>query len=308
MVKNRISPALCVTATLAVLIGAFGVSPAMATPKGEFAVFAQCPLGNLELSACIASKTESGEIALGSQAVPIVNTQTLQGGFIRTREGEGEAEVETLHFVGAANGETLTKTPQKVPGGLVGLVKCNEIKGKGVLESLARAACELVFENGVTGVNATAELAGPASSIVLNENNIFSQSGVGLVLPIKVKLENPLLGGECYIGSNSHPMTLELTSGTTSPKEPNKPITGKAGSNKTRAEGLILVISENSLVDNTFEAPGVTGCGGIFSSLLDPIINSKIGLPAASGHNTAILNNTVEQSSAVSVRENSEEP
>jgi hypothetical protein len=240
--------------------------------------------------------------------VPIVKTQTLQGGFIRTREGEGEAEVETLHFVGAANGETLTKTPQKVPGGLAGLVKCNEIKGSGVLEDLARAACELVFENGVTGVNATAELAGPASSIVLNENNIFAQSGVGLVLPIKVKLENPLLGGECYIGSNSHPIRLELTSGTTSPKEPNKPIKGNAGSNATRAEGLILVISDNSLVDNTFEAPGVSGCGGIFASLLDPIINSKIGLPAASGHNTAILNNTVEQSSAVSVRENSEEP
>jgi hypothetical protein len=160
----------------------------------------------------------------------------------------------------------------------------------------------------VTGVNATAELAAPASSIMLNESNIFNQSGVGLVLPIKVKLENPLLGDECYIGSNSEPITLELTSGTTNPKAPNKPISGKAGNNATRAEGLILVISENSLVENNFKAPGVTGCGGIFSFLLDPIIDSKISLPSPAGHNTAILNNTVEQASAISVIENSEEP
>lgn len=40
-----------------------------------------------------------------------------------------ETDVET--FVGALNGETLSKTPQKVPGGLLGLVNCTEIKGEG---------------------------------------------------------------------------------------------------------------------------------------------------------------------------------
>jgi hypothetical protein len=64
-----------------------------------------------------------------------------------------------------------------------------------------------------------------------------------------------------------------------------------------------LVITNNSLVDNTFAAPEATGCGGIFSFLLDSIIDSKIGLPAASGTNTAILNNTVEQAGAEIVRE-----
>ena len=49
------------------------------------------------------------------------NTITLQGGYTFNEETEAET------FLGALNGETLSKTPQKVPGGLLGLVKCNEI-------------------------------------------------------------------------------------------------------------------------------------------------------------------------------------
>jgi len=43
--------------------------------------------------------------------VPITNTFTLQGGAIENEETGAEA------FVGALNGETLSKTPQNVPGG-----------------------------------------------------------------------------------------------------------------------------------------------------------------------------------------------
>jgi hypothetical protein len=279
--------------SLIALLAALGASSAAATPSGEYAVFADCPVSNLELAACLVSRTESGEITLGKQAVPIVATQTLQGGY--TEEGSG-AE----HFVGAADGNTLSKTPQKVPGGLVGLVKCNEITGSGLLEDLARAACELVFENGVTGVNATTELAAPASSIGINEENVLEESGTGLSLPIKVKLENPLLGSECYIGSNAHPVVLNLTSGTSGAAK------GKRGKLSDRAEGGILVITGDTLVDNTFAAPAATGCGGLFSSLIDPLVNSKVGLPAAAGTNTAILNNTLEQSGADLARESGE--
>jgi hypothetical protein len=43
--------------------------------------------------------------------VPITNTFTLQGGAIENEETGAEA------FVGALNGETLSKTPQNVPSG-----------------------------------------------------------------------------------------------------------------------------------------------------------------------------------------------
>jgi hypothetical protein len=275
-----------------VVFAAVSVPAAMATPKGEYAVFAECPLSNPNVQGCIVSKTLSGEITLGKQKVPIVNTQTLQGGFYEEESG-------ATAFVGAAGGNTFSKTAQKVPGGLAGLINCPEIK-----EFFERIACEVVFENGLTGVNATPELAAPASSIGLNELAILGEVGVGLKLPIKVHLENTFLGSECYIGSSAHPITLNLTSGATSPPLPNTSIKGKKGKISSRAEGGVLVIKENTLVDNAFAAPEATGCGGIlFSWLLDPIIDLKIGLPSTAGHNTAILNNTVEQASAELVKE-----
>lgn len=272
-----------------------GSSSALAAPKGEYAVFSQCPLSNLEISGCIVSRTESGEVTIGNQEVPIVNTQTLQGGLKNISPGIKE-------LVAAVNGETLTKTPQKVPGGLLDLVRCNEITGSGLLEDLLRASCEAVFENGTTGVNATTELAAPASSVILNLTNAELESETALTLPVKVKLENPLLGGECYIGSNSSPVTLHLSTGKSGS------LTGKLGEVSTKAEGGILVVSNSRLVDNTFTAPGVSGCGGILSFLLDPIINSKLGLPASSGTNKAVFNSTLEIAGAGLVRESEEEP
>lgn len=290
--RSRLMVLAMMLTALSVVIGAASAS---AAPKGEFAVFADCPTSNPELSACLVSRTESGEITIGSTAVPIKATQTLQGGFIEEESG-------ALKFVGAADGNTFSKTPQKVPGGLLSLVKCNEIKGEGFFEKAERATCEAIFENGVTGVNATTELAAPASSIGLNEEAFLGGIGTAVSLPVKVKLENPLLGSECYIGSNTSPIVLKLTTGETKPPLPNKPIKGKIGKLSDRSEGRILVITGDSLVDNSFSAPGVSGCGGFFSFLLNPIINSKIGLPSAAGHNTAILTGSLEQTGAEAAR------
>ncbi len=289
MMSDRIGRVLLTTAALVVTFTAVGVSSAMATPKGEYAVFAQCPVSNIEVTGCLVARTESGEIKIGSQAVPISKTQTLQAGLIN--RGFGDKEV-----VAAANGETLSKTPQKVPGGLLDLVRCNEIKGNGFFEKLARGACELVFENNTTGVNAVTELAAPASSIGLSELALELEEGTALSLPVKVKLENSLLGSECYIGSTAKPITLALTTGTSGS------LKGKLGEISERAEGGVLVIKNNTLVSSTFTAPEATGCGGIFSFLIDPIVNAKLGLPATTG-NTATLNGTLEQASAELVKE-----
>jgi|SRR5665213_2788780 len=296
MSKKHSSAMLLAVLALLALMAAGASSASALTLKKGYAVFDQCPLSNEEVRGCIVSKTESGEIVLGKQAVPIVKVQTLQGGFYTEESG-------ATKFVGASNGETLSKTPQKVPGGLLGLVKCNEIKGFGLLEIIERGACELIFENGTTGVNAITELALPASSIGLNEGALFAEEGTALSLPIKVRLENSLLGSECYIGSSAHPITLNLTSGTTKPPLPNKPIKGKAGTLESKEEGGIFAIKGNSLVDNSFAAPEATGCGGIFAFLIDPIIDSKIGLPSTAGHNTAILNNTIEQAGRGAIEE-----
>ncbi len=282
---------LAVLAIAVPLVALCIAASAMATPKGEFAKFADCPLGTPGLSGCIVASAEGGEFTVGTQTVPIKNTITLQGGFIENRT-TGEQK-----FVGAADGNTLSKTPQKVPGGLFG-INCAAISNE-----FERVVCEIIFENKSTEVTATTELAGPASSIGLNENNLLSATGTALSLPVKLKLSNPLLGESCYIGSNASPIPLPLTTGTTSPPAPNKPIKGNVGTLGSAAEGQILIISNNSLVNNSFAAPAAEGCGGIFSFLIDPLINAKLGLPAAAGHNTAILNGTLNQAGTEAVEE-----
>lgn len=285
---------LIATALMIPLTVLTGVSPALAEehhPKGGFASFADCPLSNPATNLCIFSQTESGEVTIGKKTVPITNTITLQGG---VHENE-EAKVQ--EFIGAEDGNTFSKTPQPVPGGLAGLVNCNEIK-----EPVAKLTCELVFQNGLTGVNATTELAKPASAIRINIQNLIEGEGVALSLPVKIKLENPLLGSECYIGSGLNPVTLNLTSGTTSPPPPNKPITGKVGKTKFSEEFNMATITENTLVDNAFSAPEATGCGGLLSSVVDPVVDTQLGLPSPSGTNTAIQNNTIKDANAGAVK------
>ena len=271
---------VAVVASLAMI----GVPAAVASPKGGYAVFEQCPLGTEHMNGCIYSPTESGYITIGKTEVPIVNTQVLQGGLLRPEEPF------VKHLVAAKNGETLTKTAQKVPAGLSGLVNCAKIKN-----FLLRISCEAILENGLTGVTAVTELAAPASSVVLNTSDEQLGVGTAVTLPVKVKLENPLLGSECYIGSNSEPITLNLTTGKTSGGP-----TGSPGEQTTIEEAGILVINEVSLVSNTFSAPKATGCGPL--GLLDEIIDEKVGLPAGSG-NAAVLNGKVEIANSELVEE-----
>jgi hypothetical protein len=287
-----------VVALFASLVVLGSASSALATehhPKGDFAVFNQCPLSNTATNVCIFAQTESGEFVVGKKTVPIKNTITLQGG-VHVIFNE-EREIVGSEFIGAENGETLSKTPQSVPGGLAGLVNCFEISN-----FFERIACELIFENKVTGVTATTELAAPASSIVLNTQNLIEATGTALQLPVKVKLSNPLLGEGCYLGSNSAPILLPLTTGTTSPPEPNKPISGKIGKVEFKDEAALTIVRENSLVNNSFAAPGAEGCGGIFSFLINPLVDAKLGVPSAAGHNTAILNGTLQQANAAAVK------
>jgi hypothetical protein len=302
--KYTLVVAMALTVSLAALGGV--ASTAMATPKGEFAVFAGCPLENTSIEACIVAKTESGKFIIGKRTVPIESVITLQGGIKEENPcnfpfaGPGECRVP---FVGAVGGDTLSKTPQNVPGGLLNIVNCKEITNKH-----EREACEAIFENKITGVTATTELAAPASSIALSESALFEPVlsevfGIpALQLPVKIKLDNPLLGKECYIGSSTEPIILNLITGKTNPPKPNESISGKAGTPSSNPEGSILTISHNSLVDNSYAAPGVNGCGEGFSSVVDPVVNADLGLPSAAGHNTAILEGTLKQANASAVR------
>ena len=130
--------------------------------------------------------TTGGEFVLGHKTVAIEKPVLLQGGL-------GTTEFGAQPLIAAVGGEPLSKTPETVPGGLVGIA-------------------------GLGGeVTATAELAGPPSSAIVSKANLVTFKGAAVTLPLKVKLSNETLGEECYIGSDAEPIVLHLTTGETAP-------------------------------------------------------------------------------------------
>jgi hypothetical protein len=272
-----------VFAAVAAIVGLAIVSSASAH-TGIWERFNYCPSKTAGVNKCVQSVTSGGSVVLGKKTVPIVNPVTLQGGLGAPEEKE---EIFYEKFIAATNGVSLSPTPQPVPGGLTGLVNCKEISN-----FLLRVGCESVFENGLTGVNAAVELAKPASEIVVSEENLGGEEGTALKLPVKVHLENPLLGSSCYIGSSSSPIIWNLTTGATHPPAPNTSIHGSSG-HLTFPETVIAEFSEAKLVDNAWSAPVASGCGGWPAEyILDPIIEASVGVPSAAGHNTAALEKT----------------
>lgn len=282
---------LAIVALVAVLAPVSSASAAPFHPTGEYAQFNYCPLGRTTLTACFRAETKSGFITMGNKTVPIKNPVVLQGGL------EYLDLSETVPLIAAQDGNTLTKAAQPVPGGLLG------ITAPSWWPSILRDLFNETINNGFTGVTATMELAAPASAVKVNAFSVFTQQGTALSMPVKIKLSNPFLGSNCYIGSNSNPIKLNLTSGTTSPPPPNQPITGSAGTFALNETGTIFTGLNTKLVDNSFAAPGANGCGGIlFSWAVDPFVNSIVGVPSPAGTNTAVLENTVQLAEPAAVR------
>jgi hypothetical protein len=283
MGKQRSLAARVSVALVVVALGVLGVAGSASAHTGEWAAFNNCPSTNPSTFKCIQSITNGGSVKLGKKVVPIVNPVTLQGGV--TEEAESGPDETFSRLVAATNGQTLSKTPQPVPGGLAGLVNCKEISN-----FIVRIACESVFENGLTGVNATLELAKPANEVKISQVNLAFEEGIALKMPVKVHLENPFLGSSCYIGSSTTPLMWNLTTGTTKPTPPTKPIKGFGGELSFTEEAQIAHIAGSSLVDNTWSAPSASGCGGAGVELiLNPIISAAVGVPSAAGVNEAKL-------------------
>ncbi len=285
--RAAVRAAAGVCALIGALAALYGVAPALAVehhPTGGYARFADCPLGNPATELCLLMQLEGGELVVGATTIPISQTVTLLAGVHEVSE-------EHLELIGAEDGNTLSKTPQSVPGGLFNVMATKQSPQR----------LDQFSNQGIASLTATAELAAPVSSIILNANHLIEGSGTALTLPIKVKLNNLLLGKHCYVGSDAHPIDIDLTTGTTSPPPPNKPITGRVGEIRFEEEFTIVHDMGDSMVDNSFAVPGAEGCGGDSSSFVDRAMDTRLGIPSAGGRNTAILNGTVYESVAAAV-------
>jgi hypothetical protein len=237
-------------------------APASArTPAEPYGAFAGCPSPeeNPAVEGCFTTTLKSGHFKMGSKNVPIEKPMTLSGGF------------DFYGKVSFSPAGGLTKVKQKVPGGVIGLTGLTWLT-----EFLGSDALTLY---------ATTELAGTPSSPLEPP----------ITLPIKVHLQNStgVLGPNCYVGSNSNPITLNLITGTTSPPPPNQPITGvdPTFSFDSARPGVVLA-SNATFVDNSFSAPGANGCVltlfGFIPVSINGLVNSNSGLPAPAGTNETV--------------------
>lgn len=247
--------------TLAALVALIALAPSVAsattTPAAGYGQFTGCPNpAQATTELCFHTVFTSGELKVGKIEIPIGTPITYSGGI--TSSGN----VVFNAFGG------MPPVPQSVPGGIVGLTGLTWLAG--------------VLTPAEQEVDADIELAGTPGPP-------WPET---LSLPIKIHLTNPVLGKNCYIGSNANPIVLDLITGTTSPPPPNKPITG------TEPEFLltpneVLDLENGTYVDNSFAVPGANGCvltlPGYIPISINGLINSQNGLPSAAGKNTAIL-------------------
>jgi hypothetical protein len=259
--------------------------------------FTHCPKENPEVNveggACVFSKSQylttkwkqpvaPAGLQAGNVTIPFVKPLVLQGGFLGLT-------FEPVRLVGPEDGAPLlTPVAQPVPGGLSSEIDVTKLHGA-TLAAYEKA----VAKPNRAKVTATVELAPAGAEVFLNSGNLLNQEGTFLTLPLKMKFSNEFLGEDCYAGSDASPILVELTDGTTSPPPPGEPISGQLGQLKFVGETHIAV-KENSLVSNTFEAPGVQGCGreAAWQEEVDEAINSKAGLPSPPGSNSTRINGT----------------
>ena len=240
------------------------LAQALEEPKPGFTQFRGCPRPEeAKKTFCVHATVTGGHLQMGKKTVPIENPLTLTGG----------TNVEFEEFLANSEGG-LSKTAQKVPGGVLGLTGLTWL-----LEFFGSEALTLY---------ATTELTGPPTGFTFTS----------VTLPIKVHLTTPsgVLGNSCYIGSNSSPIVLNNITGTTEPPPPNKPITGQEPS---LSESNNIVHLDNGIyVDNSFAVPGANGCVlklfGFIPISLNGFVNSQSGLPSPAGMNEAVQNFGVE--------------
>jgi hypothetical protein len=220
---------------------------------------------------CVVSTSASGSIKLGGTTVTTGRTN-LQMGIVQNADG-------TSSVVAPASG-ALVAEPATVPGGLLGLMCPSDI-------FVITGICKSLENSGLNKITATMESVGAPYA--------FDQTAGALTdlpivaLPVRIHLENPLLGDKCYIGTAAHPIVLR-------PENRDYPEFGLTffqgdGTEDAAGEMSRINLTGASQNDSTFAVPGATGCG-LNVGLINAAVNAKTGLPSAAGNNSLTLNDT----------------
>ncbi|MFF8596440.1 hypothetical protein ACF061_34420 [Streptomyces sp. NPDC015220] len=286
---NRFSRRARLAATtvtaLGTALGAF-VSTGTATAataqlNGQWAPFTRCPVdagamlaadGLAQTPQCVVSTSPNGTMTLGKTTV-VTGRTDLQMGVVQNSDGTSTVVAPSA---GAIIADSAT-----VPGGLLGLMCPSNIPA-------VSAICDQITNSTLNKITATVESVGAPSDFDQSAGVLTDQPIVSL--PVRIHLQNPFLGSNCYIGTKSSPIVLR-------PKNLTYP---EFGLSFFKGDGTVTDDGEMSRIDLTgsaqndssFAVPGASGCGLGLLGLIDAAVNAKTGLPSAAGKNSLTLNDT----------------
>jgi hypothetical protein len=241
----------------------------------------------------LTDKENGGFFKVGPITVPLSKQVVLQ--YMGARYINDESGFEHEVFVAPLHGvESITPTPEPVPGEPIANITAAEQEEMGWPEGLKHRYAEGQKHHTVRKVYETIEGAGPDET---NTNNLVNEEGTAVEVPVRVKGENEWmaeLGDVCYIGSDSEPIVQHFTSGTSISPLTGEEIKGKFGDYKVLETKKIThtVISDSTLVDNTYAVPGAN-CTGPYSEYIEATIDKAFGIPAQAGSNVTEITGTV---------------
>jgi hypothetical protein len=293
----------CLIASLAV--GAIGAGSALAKDPYTANTWGQykgCPYelyGQPEpndITDCFAGITAGGSkggyFEYGHVQVKLNKSIYLQGGF----SGAGS---EIKVFPAAHGRETLEAPPLKVTRGLALFTKAIQKETEwpaALVQSFNEAK-----KNKENVVNAQIELAGTELFTVigsLDTENILFEEGDAFKLPLKVKVTSPWLeklgSGVCEIGSDEHPIHINLTSQGA----------GRSGELFFNEAFTNIWLRENKLVDfgwHIEEASAPTGCGGEYEQYIDAALGKVLEIGNSGRTGIVVLQGSVHDAAASAV-------
>jgi hypothetical protein len=268
-----------VTAAMLSMLISVGSASAV-TLKGQWAQFNRCPVedptmlsasvgengGNLAV--CSVVDSPNGSITIGNLSAKTGRSNTQVGLY-------GPNPFESISPKGGA----IVAAPLRVPGGLVGLVcpKGSDFKGDICTSAASRAP-------GLNVVTSTLESAGVPYN--LNLAAALEPGKPIVTIPVKLHLQNPFLGPNCYIGSNASPILLQPA--TVVLPALNVVLFDADGTLDENGVMFETEFTGSSQADDTFAAGTATGCGA--GGRLNFAINRNVGLPSPAGKNSIALN------------------
>jgi hypothetical protein len=263
--------------------------PGYPPPGGIYAPFTNCPILNPLMQEgvsgsavlCTDGHVTSGSITIGNITTPVVRPVDVQFGGVQlpnaTTGGDWTAGGS---FAGgilpppAGIGAMLVTKPDLIPGSLTSTLGCATATNKVVKDLCSEAA------NGSAKDNEVFALAQSAGQLTNFNLTTWTQR-------LKFKLINPLLGSNCYIGNNNQPIVVNPII-TLAPGGQTEVLPDPNPAKHPNTD--VLDITAAIASDNTFTAPGVTGCGpgGARNIPVDEALDAGTGLPAAAGNSLTL--------------------